>query len=247
MSPSAADFVAHLLDVDRRNSYDADSHRARVYVLPSDDAYAVFELDPEDVPAREEGGPFMGRRFSLADWAAEFKARFPSLAADFVEGKGLGIDQNDSLDPEVREMLMPLARGCVKLDGAQAHELWRMAGGLGAAESFNFFTEAEHGELAEHGPWRSVASLGFAAMPTGDDEAPNEDVVLLDSVLGKAIAKLNDCVSSVALGHNGPVDYAEAIEDRIISIGVMALLWPLADVDVVCPEPPPASTLAEMP
>lgn len=208
-------------------------------------AAALFgELDPEDVPAREEGGPFMGRRFSLADWAAEFKARFPSLAADFVEGKGLGIDQNDSLDPEVREMLMPLARGCVKLDGAQAHELWRMAGGLGAAESFNFFTEAEHGELAEHGPWRSVASLGFAAMPTGDDEAPNEDVVLLDSVLGKAIAKLNDCVSSVALGHNGPVDYAEAIEDRIISIGVMALLWPLADVDVVCPEPPPASTLA---
>lgn len=52
MSPSAADFVAHLLDVDRRNSYDADSRRARVYVLPSDDACAVFELDPEDVVAR---------------------------------------------------------------------------------------------------------------------------------------------------------------------------------------------------
>lgn len=52
MSLSAADFVAHLLDVDRRNSYDADSRRARVYVLPSDDAYAVFELDPEDVVAR---------------------------------------------------------------------------------------------------------------------------------------------------------------------------------------------------
>lgn len=52
MSPSAADFVSHLLEVDRRNSFDAASHRARVFVLPGDDASAVFELKPENVVAR---------------------------------------------------------------------------------------------------------------------------------------------------------------------------------------------------
>lgn len=239
--------VFSMRELARRESERLSLAYGAISALPPSEAWVAAlagELDPESIPQREDGGPFVGRRFSLSDWAAEFKARFPSHAADFVAGKGMRVDEDDSPDPEIREMLMALARGCVKLGGAQAHELWRMAGGEGEEESFDFFTEAEHSELAEHGPWRSLASLGFAAMPNDDDEEPNEDVVSLGSVLGRAIASLNDCVSSVAREHDGPVDYAEAIEERIISLGVMALLWPLADVEVVCPEPPPASALA---
>lgn len=230
----------------RRESERLSSAYGAISALsPSESWVAALsgELDPESIPPREAGGPFMGRRFRLADWAAEFKSRFPSHAADFVAGKGMQVDVDEPPDPEIREMLQALARGCVKLGGAQAHELWRMAVGSGGEGTFDFFTEAEHSELAEHGPWRSVASLGFAAMPTDDDEEPNEDVVLLSSVLGRAIASLNDCISRVALDHDGPVNYAKAIEERMVSLGVMALLWPLPDVEVACPEPPPASVL----
>lgn len=51
MSTQAEKFIRHLLGVDPRNSYDASSQRARVYMQPETDASALFLLDPRAVSA----------------------------------------------------------------------------------------------------------------------------------------------------------------------------------------------------
>lgn len=240
--------VFSVRELARRESERLSLAYAAISELPTGLAWVealAGELDPGSLPPREAGAAFSGSRFSLAGWAAEFKRRFPSLAADFIEGKGLGAYKETPPDCEAREMLLTLARGRVKLGREQAYELWRMAGGHGKAGELDFLPEAEDKDLAEHGPWRSVASLGFAAMPNAANEVPNEDVVLLDSILGKAIASLSGIVSRAALNPDGQGDDADAVaNERIVYLGIMALLWPLADVEVASPEAPPATVLA---
>lgn len=51
MSSQTERFIHHLLQVDPRNSYNPQSHQARVFLQSGTDESALFHLDPEAVTA----------------------------------------------------------------------------------------------------------------------------------------------------------------------------------------------------